>query len=108
MRKEAPPTQNAWPCANALDEKYHHAELHPLANANPNLIICGKQFIDGCPSQVGGMLPGVLIRSLAQLISKVDLKGPSNLEQVHIEREIDGGIEKLTAPLPVVLNNLHS
>ncbi|KNZ61537.1 uncharacterized protein VP01_13875g1 [Puccinia sorghi] len=57
MRKVAPPTQNVWPCANALDEKYHHAELHPLANVNPDPIICVKQFIDGCPSQVRGMLP---------------------------------------------------
>ncbi|KAH9472931.1 hypothetical protein Pst134EA_000017 [Puccinia striiformis f. sp. tritici] len=61
-----------------------------------DLIICGKQAIDDDSSQMGGMLS-------AQFISKVDFEDQSNLKEVKIEREIDGGIEKLTVPLPAVL-----
>ncbi|KAH9466141.1 hypothetical protein Pst134EB_001205 [Puccinia striiformis f. sp. tritici] len=68
-----------------------------------DLIICGKQAIDDDSSQMGGMLSGLLDCSLAQFISKVDFEDQSNLKEVKIEREIDGGIEKLTVPLPAVL-----
>lgn len=70
----------------------------------PNdLIICGKQAIDDDCSQVGGMLSGLLNYSLAQFISKLDFEDQSNLKTLKIEREIDGGIEKLTVPLPAIV-----
>ncbi|PLW25410.1 hypothetical protein PCANC_10231 [Puccinia coronata f. sp. avenae] len=68
-----------------------------------DIIICGKQAIDDDCSQVGGMLSGLLNCSLAQFISQVNFKDPADLKQVQIEREIDGGIEKLTVPLPAIL-----
>jgi electron transfer flavoprotein beta subunit len=49
------------------------------------------------------MLSGLLNCSLAQFISQVNFKDPADLKQVQIEREIDGGIEKLTVPLPAIL-----
>ncbi|KNZ58764.1 electron transfer flavoprotein beta subunit [Puccinia sorghi] len=73
------------PCAR---RHHHHAELHPIANVNPNPIICGKQFIDGCPSQVRGMLPGLLIRSLAQLISKQGIDTKPTLKVFKVEEPL--------------------
>lgn len=67
-----------------------------------DLIICGKQSIDDDSSQVGGMLSGLLNCSLAQFISQINLN-PDDLQQLQIDREIDGGIEKLNVPLPAIL-----
>ncbi|CAH7665726.1 electron transfer flavoprotein beta subunit [Phakopsora pachyrhizi] len=66
-----------------------------------DLIICGKQAIDDDCSQVGGMLSGRLNWSLAQFISKIEFD--SEFKRMDVEREIDGGIEKLLVPLPAVL-----
>ncbi|KAG0149427.1 hypothetical protein CROQUDRAFT_332288 [Cronartium quercuum f. sp. fusiforme G11] len=73
-----------------------------LKDKGVDLIICGKQAIDDDCSQVGGMLSGLLDCSLAQYISKIEF-GKDDLKEAQITREIDGGVEELTVPLPAVV-----
>jgi electron transfer flavoprotein beta subunit len=64
----------------------------------PGLVILGKQAIDDDNNQSGQMLSALLGWPQATFISKIEISG----EQAQITREIDGGLEKLTAKLPLV------
>lgn len=85
------------------------AELQPLAIAKllkavvdkeePQLIITGKQAIDGDNSQTGQMLSALAGLSQATFASEVDLGDDS----VTVTREVDGGLETLTVKLPAVI-----
>jgi electron transfer flavoprotein beta subunit len=68
---------------------------------SPDLIIMGKQAIDDDASQVGGMLAGMLGWPQANFASKVDLDAAAG--SVTVAREIDGGLETLSMPLPAVV-----
>lgn len=65
-----------------------------------NLIIMGKQAIDDDLGQTGQMLAGLLGWSQATNASKVTINDDLTAE---VEREIDGGIETVKAPLPLVI-----
>ena len=65
----------------------------------PDLVILGKQAIDGDNSQTGSMLAGLLNWPIANFASKVELSGNS----LEVSREIDGGIETLKMDLPAVV-----
>jgi electron transfer flavoprotein beta subunit len=83
-------------------------EVQPLAVAKafkalcekeqPGLVILGKQAIDDDNNQSGQMLSALLGWPQATFISKIEISG----EQAQITREIDGGLEKLSAKLPLV------
>jgi electron transfer flavoprotein beta subunit len=83
-------------------------EVQPLAVAKvfkalcekeqPGLVILGKQAIDDDNNQSGQMLSALLGWPQATFISKIEISG----DQAQITREIDGGLEKLTAKLPLV------
>ncbi|MPZ41918.1 MAG: electron transfer flavoprotein subunit beta/FixA family protein [Betaproteobacteria bacterium] len=83
-------------------------EVQPLAVAKvfkalcekeqPGLVILGKQAIDDDNNQSGQMLSALLGWPQATFISKIEISG----EQAQITREIDGGLEQLTAKLPLV------
>ena len=85
------------------------AELQPLAVAKllkaivdkeqPQLVILGKQAIDDDSNQTGQMLAALLGWPQATFASKVELAG----ERVQVTREIDGGLETLSLPLPAVI-----
>ena len=64
----------------------------------PGLVILGKQAIDDDNNQSGQMLSALLGWPQATFISKIEVSG----EQAQITREIDGGLEKLAAKLPLV------
>jgi electron transfer flavoprotein beta subunit len=84
-------------------------ELQPLAIAKllravaekeqPQLVLLGKQAIDGDNNQTGQMLAGLLGWAQATFASKIELEGGAAL----VTREIDGGLEKLRVKLPAVV-----
>ncbi|KAJ3037425.1 hypothetical protein HK097_003520 [Rhizophlyctis rosea] len=65
----------------------------------PNLVLLGKQAIDDDSSQTGQMLAGLLNWPQATFASKVEVQG----EKVTVTREVDGGLETVSAPLPAVI-----
>lgn len=65
----------------------------------PQIVLLGKQAIDDDCNQTGQMLAGLLGWSQGTFISQLELKDKEAL----VMREIDGGLEKLSCPLPVVL-----
>ncbi len=84
-------------------------EVQPLAVAKvfkalcekeqPGLVILGKQAIDDDCNQTGQMLSALLGWPQATFISKIEIAG----EQAQITREIDGGLERLSTKLPLVV-----
>lgn len=83
--------------------------LEPLAAAkalkavaekeNPDLIIAGKQAIDGDNNQTGQMVAGLLGWPQGTFASKLEIKDG----RVHVTREIDGGHETLDLQMPAVV-----
>ncbi len=83
--------------------------LQPLAVAKllkvvvdqeqPQLVICGKQAIDGDANQVGQMLAALLGWPQATFASKVVLSEGS----AQVTREVDGGLETVEVKLPAVM-----
>jgi len=86
-------------------------DLQPLAVAkllakmvekeSPELVLLGKQAIDGDTSQTGGMLAGLLGWPQAGCASKVDLDDGAKV--VQVAREVDSGIQDVKMPLPAVV-----
>src|SRR5262245_20509574 len=84
-------------------------EVQPLAVAKvmkalcekekAGLVIMGKQAIDDDCNQSGQMLAALLDWPQATFISKIEVSGDS----AQITREIDGGLEKLTTKVPLVV-----
>ena len=65
----------------------------------PNLIILGKQAIDGDSGQTGQMLSALLGWSQGTFASKIILDN----EKVNVTREVDGGLETIALKLPAVI-----
>ncbi|RUN75846.1 electron transfer flavoprotein subunit beta/FixA family protein [Sphingomonas sp. TF3] len=65
----------------------------------PDLIILGKQAIDDDNNQTGQMLAGLLGRGQATFASKVELSPGT----VVVTREVDGGAETESLPLPAII-----
>lgn len=65
----------------------------------PELVILGKQAIDGDNNQVGQMLGAFLGWGQATFASKVELGEGT----VNVTREVDGGLETLQLKLPAVI-----
>lgn len=84
-------------------------DLQPLAVAKllkavvdkeqPQLVILGKQAIDGDANQTGQMLAALLDWPQATFASKVEL----STDSVTVTREVDGGLETLKLTLPAVI-----
>jgi len=98
--------------AMGLDRAVHvesSAELQPLAVAKmlaevvqrekPNLVILGKQAIDDDNNQTGQMLAALLGWGQGTFASHLSLSE----REIEVIREIDGGLETLALPLPVVV-----
>ena len=66
---------------------------------SPNLVIMGKVGIDGDHNQTGQMFAAMTGLPQATFASELNLNGGS----VEVTREIDGGLETLSAPLPAVI-----
>lgn len=94
------------------DAKFLESSIQPLLVAKTlaalvkekekdvDLILMGKQAIDDDASQTGGMLAGLLNWPIANFASKVDIEGGKT---ATVDREIDGGLEKLKMSLPAVV-----
>ncbi len=85
-------------------------EIQPLAVAKllksiavreqPDLVLLGKQAIDGDYNQTGQMLAGLMEWPQATFISKVEFKGGNKIEAT---REVDDGLETVEMELPAIL-----
>ncbi|UDF03855.1 electron transfer flavoprotein subunit beta/FixA family protein [Asticcacaulis sp. AND118] len=84
-------------------------DLEPLAVAkvlkavaaeeNPDIVLMGKQAIDGDNNATGQMLSTLLDWPQATFASKVEISGGEAL----VTREIDGGLQTLGVTLPAVI-----
>ena len=72
---------------------------HVVEQEEAGLVITGKQSIDGDNNQTGQMLSALLGWPQATFASEVTLEGDS----AKVTREIDGGLETVTLPLPAVV-----
>ena len=70
-----------------------------IAEESPNLVIMGKQSIDGDNNAVGQMLAALLDWPQATFASKIEVSG----ETANVTREIDGGLQTLSVSLPAVI-----
>ena len=86
------------------------ADLEPLAVAKllkavvdeekPDLVLLGKQSIDGDNNAVGQMLAALLDWPQATFAGKIVIGGG----KATVTREVDGGLQTLSAPLPAVVS----
>ncbi len=65
----------------------------------PQLVLMGKQAIDGDNNAVGQMLSALLDWPQATYASKVEVEG----EKVKVTREVDGGLQTLELDLPAIV-----
>ena len=83
--------------------------LEPLAIAkclkavcdseSPDLVLMGKQAIDGDNNQTGQMLAALLGVGQATFASELSIDGGS----ASVTREVDGGLQTISLPLPAVV-----
>ena len=83
--------------------------LEPLAIAKllakvvdeekPNLVILGKQAIDGDNNQTGQMLASILNYGQATNASEVSLES----DKVNVTREVDGGLQTISLKIPAIV-----
>ena len=83
--------------------------LEPLAIAkalskvieaeSPQLVILGKQAIDGDDNQTGQMLAALLDYGQATFASEISIDGDS----ASVTREIDGGLQTIKVSLPAII-----
>lgn len=64
------------------------------------LVLLGKQSIDTDNNQVAQMLAALTERPQATFASKITIDG----EYVEVEREVDGGLERLKLALPAIVS----
>ena len=73
--------------------------VNVVHNENPDLIILGKQAIDGDNNQTGQMLAALLDYPQATNASEVKLESSF----VEVTREIDGGLQTLKLNIPAII-----
>merc|ERR1711934_215176 len=87
-------------------------DLQPLAVAkllqkvvereNPELVILGKQAIDGDNCQTSQLVAGLLKWPQGMFASVIDVKPEE--KAVHVTREVDGGLEVVSLALPAIVS----
>ena len=70
-----------------------------IEKEKPDLVIMGKQAIDGDSSQAGPMLAALLGWAQGTFASKIEIADG----QVKVTREVDGGLETLSLKLPALV-----
>ncbi|MSQ81327.1 MAG: electron transfer flavoprotein beta subunit/FixA family protein [Myxococcales bacterium] len=70
-----------------------------VAREQPDIVLIGKQAVDGDSNQVGQLLAEYLGWPQATFASKVAIEG----EEVVVTREVDGGLETLAMTMPCVI-----
>lgn len=66
---------------------------------SPQLVILGKQSIDGDNNQTGQMLGALTNMAQGTFASEVKVDG----DKVHVTREIDGGLQTVALTLPAIV-----
>lgn len=85
--------------APAHDAWFVAYQIAQYVKENPfDLILTGRESIDYNGSKVAGMLGELLDIPSVSIIKKLDIDGSN----ATVEREIEGGKEVLTIPLPIV------
>ena len=87
----------------------HEGELEPLTVAKilkavaieekPDLVILGKQAIDGDCNQVGQMLAALLAWPQGTFAAKVEIEEG----RIAVTREVDGGLQTVSLKLPAII-----
>ena len=67
----------------------------------PNLVIMGKQAIDGDNNQTGQMLAALMNYPQATFASELKIEG----EKAVVTREVDGGLQTIAINLPAVVTS---
>jgi electron transfer flavoprotein beta subunit len=70
-----------------------------IAEEKPDVVIMGKQAIDGDNNATGQMLSALLGWPQATFASKIELEGG----KAKVTREVDGGLQTLEVDLPAVV-----
>ncbi|NQE63284.1 electron transfer flavoprotein subunit beta/FixA family protein [Caulobacter sp. RHG1] len=70
-----------------------------VAEENPNLVLMGKQAIDGDNNAVGQMLSALLDWPQATYASALEVSGAT----AKVTREVDGGLQTLDVDLPAIV-----
>ena len=70
-----------------------------VAEENPNLVLMGKQAIDGDNNAVGQMLSALLGWPQATYASALEVSGST----AKVTREVDGGLQTLDVDLPAIV-----
>ena len=68
---------------------------------SPNLIVMGKQAIDGDNNQTGQMLAALMNYPQATFASELKIEG----EKAIVTREVDGGLQTISINLPAVVTS---
>ena len=66
----------------------------------PDIVLCGRQAIDGDTAQVGPQVAQKLDLNEVTYVTNVDSVADG---KITLTRSIDGGIERVEAPLPILL-----
>lgn len=66
----------------------------------PDIVLCGRQAIDGDTAQVGPQVAQKLDLNQVTYVTNVDSVADG---KIMLTRSIDGGIERVEAPLPILL-----
>lgn len=70
-----------------------------IEKEEPQLVILGKQSIDGDNNQTGQMLGALANMAQGTFASVVEVEG----ERVKVTREIDGGLQTISLKLPAII-----
>jgi len=70
-----------------------------IADEQPDLVLMGKQAIDGDNNATGQMLSALLGWPQATFASKIEIEG----QKAKVTREVDGGLQTLEVDLPAVV-----
>lgn len=85
--------------AKAHDAWFVAYQIAQYIKANPfDLILTGRESIDYNGAKVAGMIAELLDLPSVSIIKKLEIEGTN----ITVEREIEGGKEVLTMPLPIV------
>ena len=76
-----------------------------VAAEKPDLVVMGKQAVDGDANQVGQMLAGKLHWPQATFAASIELSGglSGDKRSLLVGREVDGGVEYKRVPVPSVV-----
>lgn len=84
-----------------IDDAYFIShQIATIAKDGYDLILTGKETIDHNGSSIGGMIAEILDSNFISLATKLDIEN----NQAIVTRESEGGEEKISAPLPLVVS----